>query len=155
MAQRDPFFFDKPYIATAPSPQCTDLDGGGRRCWQNKASWTLIHKVPGVPEGPSRAGWKSQPENAGSHSACVQGTGCISSARLEVRNHCKSGGLLAGVQCPAPRCLVALDSAVLMVGELQHLFDVHYPVVSLCEGEQQCNFTVEQNRRKYCYTEGF
>lgn len=88
---------------------------GGVVSMQNKASLTRTQKVPGGPECPSRtATWKSQPENAGSHSVCLEVTGCISSARFEVHHHCKSEGFLAGVQCPAPRCLVALDSAVLI-----------------------------------------
>lgn len=88
---------------------------GGVVSMQNKASLTRTQKVPGGPECPSRtATWKSQPENAASHSVCLEVTGCISSARFEVHHHCKSEGFLAGVQCPAPRCLVALDSAVLI-----------------------------------------
>lgn len=90
--------------------------------------------MPGVPECPSRTGiWKSQPENVGSHSVCLEVAGCISSARFEVHDHCKSEGFLAGVQCPAPRCHVALDGAVLIGwGGLQYLFDVHYCVWCHC-----------------------
>lgn len=131
------------------------VEGGGVGV-QNKASLTHSQKLPGVPECPSRTGiWKSQPENAGSHSVCLEVTGCISSARFEVQHHCKSEGFLAGVQCPAPHYLVALDSAVLIGWGSSSISLMYIILCGVIVWRTETALFYKQNRRKYCYTEGF